>query len=74
MKVRMQRVLDKKNLLVIDKNMNLNNLMIDTLEKYNNQMKEKGFIPTVDMLIEDLKEIEIKKEAQRLINNDKAND
>ena len=50
----------------------LNYLMIDTLSEYNNKMKEEGFIPTIDMLIEDLKKIEIKEEANRLINNDKA--
>jgi hypothetical protein len=51
--------------------MNLNHWMIDTLEGYNNKKKEEGFIPTIDMLIEELKEIEVRDEANRLtINND----
>lgn len=29
--------------------------MIDFLEAYNNRKKEEGFIPTVEMLLEELK-------------------
>ena len=31
-------------------------LVIPLLEKYNEEKKEEGFIPTIDMLLEDLKE------------------
>jgi len=34
----------------------LNKLLIDVLEKYDKRKKEEGFIPTVEMLIEDLKQ------------------
>jgi len=41
---------------------NINNLMIELLEKYNAEQKANGFIPTIDLLIEDLKEKKPKRD------------
>jgi len=52
-----------------------NELVLEALMEWNLQKKEKGYIPTLDLLIEELKEelkeIEVRDEANRLtINND----
>ena len=36
-------------------NMKPNELLIEVLEKYKKRKEEEGYIPTIEMLIEDLK-------------------
>ena len=51
-----------------------NEQILEALIEYNLQKKEEGLIPTLDLLIEELQEDLTMDEAQRLVNNDKAND
>lgn len=48
-----------------------NEKLIEYLSNYDNKRKEEGFVPTVEMLVEELREEVLKEEANRLsIHND----
>tara|TARA_R110000868_G_scaffold99181_2_gene273058 strand:+ start:3744 stop:4187 length:444 start_codon:yes stop_codon:yes gene_type:complete len=69
-----EEMLTKNDIMEIVK---FNEQVLEALIEWNMQKKEEGFIPTVDMLIEESKkalEEEMVDEANRLVNNDKAND
>lgn len=47
-------------------------LLITWLEREELMFKIEGYIPTLKILIEELKEEELKVEAKRLVANDKS--
>ncbi len=49
----------------------MNEKTIELLQQWNEKLLVEGYVPTVELLIERLKEEDIKSEAQRLsVNND----
>lgn len=49
----------------------MNEQLIETLQKWNEKLIQEGYVPTIELLIEKLKEEDVKLEAERLtINND----
>lgn len=47
----------------------MNEQLIETLQEWNEKLIQQGYVPTIELLIEKLKEEDIKLEAERLTQN-----